>query len=313
MDLPSKIKEDLHKILGDDIVKVKINDDFDIPVYVPESKRVKNDKKVLVLSGGGIKGIAHIGVLEGLKTLGILDNIEEFAGTSAGSLIIGLYLVGYSPKDLWEFVHKFDLKKLLNINFLRLLNDFGLDDGKLLDYVLKRLLAAKGCGEDFTLHDLYLRCKKKFTFTSVCWNTGNTVYMTHENFPTLPLWKALRMSSAVPVFYCKIKHKGLLYMDGGCIDNYPIQLFNGRLEQVIGIYLEQELEFLENPKNIEENLSRDYEIFNKGVNFGCKKGFEKYTIDICFYDIASLNYHVDNEIKKKLFFKGYNTIKKYFS
>jgi NTE family protein len=307
--LSLKIKNDLNKILGDYIVNVKIDEEFDIPEYVSKSHKIK--KTILVLSGGGIKGLCHIGALQALKDLELLDNITEFAGTSVGSLIIGLYLVGYKPESLWEFFKKFDLKKLLNINFLNLLSDFGLDDGKSLDYVLKKLLSMKGCEEDFTLHDLYLKCNKKFTFTSVCWNTGKVVYMTHKNFPNLPLWQALRMSSAIPIFYCKIKYDGLLYMDGGCIDNYPIQLFKDKIDQVIGIYLEEELNYSENPQNIEEDLARNYEIIIKGVNFGCKKGFEKYTIDIPFNDIISINYNIDNKTKDQLYSKGYNLTKEH--
>ena len=313
MNIESKVNEDISKILGNDMIKVRISEEFDIPTYTPKNERKGKDKKILVLSGGGIKGIAHIGVLHALYDMNILQNIEEFAGTSAGTLVIALYLLGYTPKEQIEFVLKFDLSRIVNINFSRFLNEYGFDDGKYFDYVIKRMISAKGHNEDITLNDLYIKCKKKFNFTTVCWNTMELVYMNHENFPDLPVWKAIRMSTAIPFFYTKINHKGLLYMDGGCIDNYPIQLHNNKLDQVIGIYLDDSDSFLENPKNIEEDWYRTYEIIRKGANFGCKKGFEKYTISINFDDIIVVKYDIDKSQKEKLYLKGYDTIKKIYS
>ena len=75
--MESKIQEDLLKILDDDIIKVKIDDDFDIPEYKSKNKRKGRDKKILVLSGGGIRGIAHIGVLYALDKLGILSKFPN--------------------------------------------------------------------------------------------------------------------------------------------------------------------------------------------------------------------------------------------
>lgn len=312
MNIESKVNEDVHEILGDEMIKVRISEEFDIPEYVPKGERKGKDKRILVLSGGGIKGIAHVGVLNALHDIGVLSNIHEFAGTSAGTLAIALYLVGYTPKEQIEFIMKFDLSRIVNINFGRFLQEYGLDDGRYLEYVVKRMITAKGHNENMTLLDLYTKSKKRFNFTTVCWNTMEIIYMNHENFPNLPVWKAIRMSTAIPFFYTKVNHEGLLYMDGGCIDNYPIQLYTNKVHEVIGIYLDDSDSFIENPKNLEEDWYRTYEIIRKGANFGCKKGFEKYTISINFDDIIVVKYNIDKDQKEKLYRKGYDAVHKIF-
>jgi NTE family protein len=308
----NKLNSKIMDMLGEDMIKINLEDDFDIPIYKPNTIELSplENKKILVLSGGGIKGIAHIGVFQALEEHGILANIEEFAGTSAGSLIIGFYLLGYSPKELWDFVKKFELKKLLNIDISSFLEKHGLDNGKYIDYVIKRLIVAKGFNSNMTLKDLYDHCQKKFNFTTVCWNTGKVMYMNHENFGDLELWKALRMSSAVPIFYTKIRHNGLSYIDGGCIDNYPIQLFKDKVNDVIGVFLEEKDNFMDDAKNIEEDLFRIYKIFHKGIDFGCKKGYDKYTICIKLDSIISVKYDINKDQKHKIYLSGYNTIKK---
>ena len=71
------------------------------------------EKTKLVLSGGGIKGIAHVGALYALDKLDILNNITEFAGTSVGSLVLALYVIGYKPVEMYEFIKAFNFKSVI--------------------------------------------------------------------------------------------------------------------------------------------------------------------------------------------------------
>ena len=59
----------------------------------------------LALSGGGAKGIAHIGVLEALKDNGI--TVDYISGTSSGSLVAGLYAAGYTPNEILRLVNEY--------------------------------------------------------------------------------------------------------------------------------------------------------------------------------------------------------------
>ncbi len=306
--IESEIYSELLNILDNDKVKININPIFDIPIYISKKNRQSCKKRVLILSGGGIKGLAHVGAMKALDELGYLDNIEEFAGASVGSLILGMFLVGYSPNEMKEFISKFNFKKLLKIDIFGILHNFGIDSGKNLEYVIKRLIEAKGYNPNVTLNDLYKKTKKKILFTSVCINNKSVVYISHENFPNLPLFKAIRMSSAIPWFYCPVKYSGKFYIDGACMDNYPIQIYEDRLGEVIGIYLEEGDDCVDTIDNIELYSQRVFKCIGAGINLNSKKSFKEYTINIHLDPILAINYDLDPETKNRIFMKGYSTI-----
>lgn len=307
MKLKNKFGKKLLEILKDEKIISHIEDDCDIPIYDSSNKKNKN-KKVLILSGGGIKGIAHIGAMKALDELNYLNNFEEFASASVGSLIIGMYLVGYSPNEMWEFVKRFDFGKLIKIDIFGLFENFGVDDGENITYVIKRLISSKAVNENITLKDIYLKTKKKFMFTTVCINSKKTVYMSHENYPNMPLYKAILMSISIPWFYSPVKYNGNLFIDGGCMDNYPIHKYKNRLDDVIGIYLTEGDDYIEKFDNIEVYSQRVLECLGEGVNFNSKKGFEKYTINLHVEPISFINFNINVETKEKIYNKGYKTI-----
>ena len=114
---------------------------------------------------------------------------------------------------------------------------YGLDSGKSIEYIIKRLIQAKGFNDEITLSQLFNITKKKLTITTVCLNTQQVCYISYENHPDLPLYLAIRMSISIPLYYTPVVYKNMYYVDGGCIDNYPINIYKDRLDDVIGVYL----------------------------------------------------------------------------
>jgi len=272
------------------------------------SEDKKNIKKVLVLSGGGIKGLDYIGVFKALEELKYLDNLNIFAGSSVGALMLALLTIGYNPDEMYEFIKKFNLDKIKSIDIVNFLKCFGLDDGIKIEHVLKRLIKAKGYNEEITLLELYKLTKKKLIFTTVCINTLDVIYLSHENYQDLQLYKAIRMSISIPWFYTPVEYKNKLYIDGGCVDNYPIQLFKDKLEEVLGIYLIDTKDYVEVIDNLETYTWRIIQCFMRGFTFNSKKGFENDTIEIDVGSINIINYEIDNNKKKEIYKIGYDSI-----
>lgn len=306
--MDTNIYNDLRNILGEDKINVHLNEDYDIPLY----KRNKF-KKILVLSGGGIKGISHIGALKALEELGYLDKFETFAGTSVGALIIGLYVIGYKPDELLEFISKFDLSLMKSINVLNILDNFGLDCGIKIDYVVRRLIVAKKIDPDITLSDLYDITKKKLIFTTVCLNTVSTEYLSHEDYPNLSFYKAIRMSFAIPWMYTPVEYNNKLYVDGGCIDHYPIDLFKDKIDDVLGIYLTDINDIIDKIDNIETYTFRVFQCFMEGVNINSKKGYENCTILVNLKPISIVAYGLDKKEKEGIYKIGYDSVYQFFS
>ncbi|ARF09348.1 patatin-like phospholipase [Catovirus CTV1] len=271
-------------------------------------------KTKLVLSGGGIKGIAHVGALQALHDYGCLDNIDTVAGTSVGALIGTLFIIGYTPKDLYDFIMIFDMSKMGGLKAENFLEKFGLDDGRKILTVIKTMFKNKGFSEDVTFKELYDKVKKKIIMTVTCINDKKAYYYSVDTFPQVKVLKALRMSISIPVYFTPIEHNGHLYVDGGCIDNYPMQLFSNNLDETIGFYLTDIKDYVEKIENIEDTLIHTFLSMIEGISCNSLKGFEKYSIKINLSGISLMDLNLNKQKKQEIFDTGYNSfIKKYIT
>lgn len=194
----------------------------------------------LVLSGGGATGFAHIGVLKALEENDI--PIDYITGTSAGALIGSMYAVGYSPKEIEDFVldEQFQLMvngevqpnqrfvfresdsdaSLFNLNFgvgskIKKLLPTNFTSSTLLDYqMLKILGTVSACnGDDFNNLFVPFRC-----VASDIANKQSVILKDgHLN-------EAVRASMSYPFFFKPIKIDGTLLFDGGLYNNFPADI-----------------------------------------------------------------------------------------
>lgn len=292
-------------------IKNKLESDYEkneIPIYISN----KEKKTIMILSGGGTKGYAHIGALCALEDKQLLQYFNTFVGTSVGSIIISLYLVGYSPTEIWEFIKNYDLKKIKNFHIVNLFKSYGMDSGKKLEDLLKQLIKAKGYDENITLGELHNITKKRLLIATVCLNRQSCIYLSHETHFNLPLYLAVRMSSSIPLMYKPIIYENEFYIDGGCIDNYPINLFEDQLDNVLGIYLS-------NSKNKAKKINGTYQYISlvlgclfEGSTKNIIRGYEKYTININIDSMVPVEFSMDLENKQLLYNSGYDAVVNFY-
>lgn len=264
-------------------------------------------KTKIVLSGGGVKGIAHIGALQALYDYGCLDNIDTIAGTSIGALIGTLITIGYSPKDIYDFIMMFDMSKIGGYKLENFLEKFGLDDGTKITIIIINMFKNKGLSEDITFKELYEKVKKKLIVTVTCINDKKAYYYSVDTFPDMKVIKAVRMSISIPIYFTPVEHKGHLFIDGGCIDNFPMQLFEDNLDQVIGIYLSDIKEYTKEINNLEDTLINTFICMLEGVSCNSLKGYEEYSIKINLSRINIMDLTLEKQQKQELYDIGYNS------
>ena len=80
---------------------------------------------------------------------------------------------------------------------------------------------------------IYNKTQKTLIVTAVCINEKQVYYISHENFPNMSVKLALRMSSCIPILFSPVLYNGKYFIDGGCMDNFPIHLFKKRINDVI--------------------------------------------------------------------------------
>lgn len=212
--------------------------------------RPPRPKVGLVLSGGGAKGAAHIGVLKYIEEIGI--PIDYIAGTSMGSIIGGLYALGYSPDELKEFISQLDwgtymtnsvdrrhmsssekLRKstyLISIPF-SIKKIFSKDKPLSQNEIdgLPSILFPKSFAGGITLLNLFnslcIGYQDEMSFNDLpipfaCvatdMITGKEVVLRHGKFP-----EAIRASMAIPGIFDPIKIDNYILMDGGFTNNFP--------------------------------------------------------------------------------------------
>lgn len=261
----------------------------------------------LVLSGGGVKGIVMLGALKALENNGMLTNIKSISMTSVGSLIGALYAMGYKVDDLYEFLSILDISKMKSLQPSRLLSQFGLDDGKKLIMVVEKMLEAKNLSSNITLLDFYEKTNIKLYITGTCLNDKKVYYFSHESNPNMQLKIAIRISTSVPLWFIPVEYEGNIYVDGGCMENYPISIFKDELDTTIGIHLTSEKPQVKSIENLESFLVNLLQCFEEGSELKAICGYEKNTVQLNTSNMSPFNLNVSDDFKKEMFEFGYQT------
>ncbi len=168
----------------------------------------------IALSGGGAKGIAHIGVIRALLKNGIEPTIVS--GTSAGSIIGALYAAGVPTEEMERLIADSSIMKIFRV--------FGIPGAGLakLDYLKERL-------EAFIADDSFENLKYPLYVCATNLNVGKAVY-----FNTGKVFEKVVASCSVPWLFKPIEIDGELYVDGGITNNMPAGIIRDQCDILIG-------------------------------------------------------------------------------
>ena len=181
----------------------------------------------LVLSGGGVRALAHVGAITRLEQLGMLEEFTHFSGASAGAGIATLLAAGYSCEELFRFMITLDYRSFVDHNPIK--------EG--LDLVRKYGLHAPIRLQEAFDKGLEKKVGKDATFASILHRTGNTLIIPATNLslgkidvfspttsPNMLIRDALRLTTDIPLFFTSQMYNGHTYTDGGVLNNLPIDL-----------------------------------------------------------------------------------------
>jgi predicted acylesterase/phospholipase RssA len=184
----------------------------------------KNHFKKLLISGGGVKGLAICGVLEWLQdNTKILDSIEEIYGSSIGSYIGFFIGIGISFKRIQE-LFKMDLIEFLDIDIKIFLEEFGFDNGTKFTNLIKAIIKIQGYSPTMTFEEFQTISKYKLFISGTNINKSRIEYFSVDTHPQMEIITALRISGSYPVAFTPIKIGDDLYADGAIISPLPCDL-----------------------------------------------------------------------------------------
>ncbi len=203
-------------------------------------KPLHAQKVALVLSGGGAKGLSHVGVLKALEERNI--PIDCIAGTSMGAVVGGLYASGFTPEEIeslltsknftrWasgetDIKNKFFFKKeadnsswiSLPINYdkkLRSKLPINLVSTDEMDITFLEMFAGPSAAADYNFNELFV----PFRCVTTDIEASESLVMRDGQ-----LGDAIRASMSVPFYFSPIRVKGKLLFDGGMYNNFPVDV-----------------------------------------------------------------------------------------
>ncbi len=249
-----------------------------LSAFSQENTTVEERPKVgLVLSGGGAKGAAHIGVLKYIEEAGI--PIDYIAGTSMGSIVGGMYALGYTSDEILDIISDLDWNRLISnnverekISFTRkkesttqsIIIPFSIntDEEELQSRTFRNSLPngivsgdnlinlfnslAVGYSDSIAFNDLPI------PFLCIATNlmNGEADILEKGVFT-----KSLRASMAIPILFDPIEIDNTPYVDGGLVCNFPAEQCRAMgADYIIGVSMSPGLE--ENPENLSSILSQ---------------------------------------------------------
>ena len=274
-----------------------------LTTYSQDTTRVASRPKVgVVLSGGGAKGAAHIGVLKYIEELGI--PIDYIAGTSMGAIVGGLYALGYSPDEMLEMIGGLDWNRMISnqvnreqISFERKAEsrgqlitipfDTGTDQEQLQTRSFKNSLPTGVVSGD-NLINLFNSLSvgyadsidfKDFPVPFLCVAT-NVMTGKADILDKGIFAKSIRASMAIPIVFDPVTIDNTLYTDGGVINNFPAEHCRAMgADYVIGVSMAGGLE--KDPNKLKSFLNQVKQL----KMIITDKEFEKYD-ELCDIFIA---------------------------
>ncbi len=273
----------------------------------------------LALSGGGIKGAAHIGVLKAFEEEDI--KIDYISGTSSGSIVATLYAIGYKPEEIYSifksysrqinYISIWNVVKL--IYGLILKNDIiiqGLNNGKKIEKLMKGFCEKKGIGNikdikmPLIIPSVSLYNGKKYIFSS--YKTRGSYDDGKKYITNIEIEKAVRASCSYPGVFEPIKYGKDELIDGGIKENTPwkeLELIDA--DKIICVIFEEYLKD-DDYINIIEVLERAFGILSHELsNFelaGAEELLRIKTKHISLLDSSKIDF---------LYAKGYNEAKEF--
>lgn len=258
----------------------------------------------LIIGGGNFKGLAYLGAIEYLYKKQLLNKIDNFYGTSVGSMIGILFCAGINPYNILNILLKTNFEEYCNMNMSNLEKSYSLITHSLFDiidnefekYNLKDITIKEYCKKfsiNINIYATSLKHRKKITFNK-------------ETFPDLKVIEAIKASCSIPILFPPIIINNEYYVDG-CLKSIDGIFYDDINKKEVNYIIKSDY------SNNEINNFMSYlsQVVNCLVDNNQSIDIDT-TIKFKFDNELENKYNfndVDNSLKLKLFYIGLNTAK----
>lgn len=276
----------------------------------------------IIISSGGIKGIATLGALNEFSKKYPINKIKYFTGCSVGAIICLFLNIGYTINDLNDIILKINFNIFQEIKILNLFEKCGLDEGIKFTNFLKASIINKGFNNNITFQELYELTGKVLTICVVNITKGVSEYHNYLTTPTLSVLLSVRMSSNIPVLFSPILYNESYYVDGGLLDPFPYYFIKNTNKFGLWLFENYEFKFIkEDNVSFVNNLSSSFnyiiELLKIVYTNYMKKYYKKIPKNVVYinFDYTNLNretFYIPEEDRLILFNIGKKKFNNYY-
>jgi NTE family protein len=265
----------------------------------------------ICLSGGGIKGLAHIGALEVLHEKGLLAAVKEYVGISAGALCAFALCAGCTLSELRMVIELLDFGNLRTLEpetVLEFPDKYGIDTGENLARLVTAILRAKHLPPTITFQDLRARrVGPNLRIYATDLNTCRPVELSARATPDMEVRLALRASMAIPLYFQPVLDPatGHCLVDGGVVCHSPFKfLTEEEVQTSLSITFSDEYKPKEAIDDLTGFLKQLYYAFDFHYNEELTRPHSDRVIFLRCGQFNTLNFEMSQEEKVELLRTG---------
>ena len=269
----------------------------------------------LVIAGGSMKGISVLGAVQWLVDQNYLYGVKNYIGTSVGTLICYLVMIGYTPIEVIANICSRKItEKLTCLDINSGLSGKGAVSFNPIQEELEKMTLEK-LGTLLTMKESYNRFGKKLICTVYNLTKNKTEYISVDTHPDIPCITAIRMSCSLPLIFEEVKYLDSYYVDGGLVDNFPFKYAKSVGKYIIGIDIKSE----RNAKPLFQTNMFEYLYQFMCISISSNNEKE-HKVDSRLHKIINIetnaikvfNFNISTRDKLDLFSLGYNQISQQF-
>ena len=272
----------------------------------------------LVISGGGPNGLGQLGILEVLQEVKFVNikDIKKIFGTSCGAILAGSLALGIDITEMIQYMIERPWNKMVKIDldsFLSLNQSKGLISADLIKDAVIPFFKAYDIDVNITMKEAYQRTGIELNIITVDLGLFKDVCLNYKSFPNLPLLTAISMSSAMPPIFSPVEYEGKYYLDGGLLNNYPLNNLTSLLKpsqynKILAIHIDKKNKAASQPVDIASLsaieyasyvLQKSFGILGNGIEYG-----NSHERGIPYEVVCEVDYFISEPILWKEFNKS---------
>jgi predicted acylesterase/phospholipase RssA len=291
---------------------------------------MQTDKKYrnLCLSGGHVKSISLLGCVQLLEELGWLQSMNQFIGSSAGSIVCLMIVLSLKSDEMKKYIEQLLAKEVLNIEVDSIFNinkTLGLDDGEGFLKVIRELMVDKNFDPNCTFMQLAKASGKNLVICGSNITKKKIEFFSVDKFPDMKVLDALRISVSIPIVLQPVFYDDCYFVDAGIFDNFPIHYFQQtqHLKDTLGIMIITRevpitgfMSYLYNIIHSLMDMTNMYIHLQATATHRDTKSYDICKIDVeeqaCF-SMETMQFEITKKRFDELMEAGYSSLKKFLS